>query len=268
MRVGSLLSRIKIGLPGGATLAIEKYVTENPEDYLISFFGELNKMSEERRLVLIIDEFQGIAELKTAQAVLRREFQRLSKAAVVLMGSNQRLLYRMLNDKKLPFFGFGEDMELGAIPVADYLPYMNERFAKSDLHISEGAARRLMIGANDIPNYINELGAWIVDNFSGLDLTADHVDIALESAAKSKHGRYESVLYGYTLHQKRFLRAIAKLERGVPPTGKEMQSETGLSPAELVRVRDALEDCPLLSRDTSNRLFLIDPFLKRFLEMT
>lgn len=263
----ALLSRIKIGLPGGATLALEKCAEENPEQYLMSLFAEIKTLSASRSVILIIDEFQGIADLKSAQALLRREFQQMPKATIILMGSNQRLLYRMLNDKKLPFFGFGEDMELTAIPLKDYLPYMSERFAESNLHISEETALHMIEKANGIPNYINELGAWIVDSFSGLELTTEHIDIALDAAATSKHGRYESALYGYTNNQKQFLMAIAKLKRGTPETGKEMQTTTSLSPTELARVKHSLEDCPLLSRDTQNHFFIIDPFLKKFLEM-
>lgn len=267
MLLGSLLSRIKITLPGGAALEIEKCAEEKPERYLMSLFAELKALSASRPVVLIIDEFQGVADLKTAQALLRREFQQMPKAAVILMGSNQRLLYRMLNDKKLPFFGFGEDMELKTIPLKDYLPYMNERFEKSNLHISEAVAMYMIQKANEIPNYVNELGAWIVDSFSGLELTTEHIDIALDAAAQSKHGRYESALYGYTHNQKRFLTAIAKLKRGTPETGREIQAATGLSASELARVKHSLEDCPLLSRDTNNHVFIIDPFLKKFLEM-
>lgn len=267
MMLGALLSRIKLSLPGGVDVSMERYASEKPEHYLMSLFQELNELSSSRIVVLIVDEFQGIAGLKEAQAVLRREFQQISNAAVVLMGSNQRMLYRMFNDKKLPFFGFGEDLELKGIPLADYVPYMNERFAGSDIHISKDVAAYMIDLMNDIPNYINELGAWIVDHQRGIDLTNEHIELALEAAAESKRGRYESALYGYTANQKRFLKAIARMERGVAVTGKEMQERTGLTATELSRVKDDLEDCPLLSRDTDNRLFVIDPFLKRFLEM-
>lgn len=33
------------------------------------------------------------------------------------------------------------------------------------------------------------------------------------------------------------------------------------------RIKGVLEDCPLLSLDTQNRLFVIDPFLKEFLQL-
>ncbi|MFH1830578.1 MAG: ATP-binding protein [Pseudomonadota bacterium] len=267
MLLGALLSRIKLSLPGGIELALERYTTEKPEHYLMSLMSELDELSAKQRVVLIIDEFQGIANQREAQAILRREFQRLSRAAVVLMGSNQRLLYRMFNDKELPFFGFGEDMELKGIPIKEYLPYMNERFAGSNIHISEDVALFMAEIMNDIPNYINELGAWIVDTMENLELTKEHIGLALEAAAQSKRGRYESALYGYTANQRALLRAIARLKRGVPVTGNEMQEFTGLSATELSRSKTDLEDCPLLSHDTSNRIFISDPFLKKFLEM-
>lgn len=265
--LGALLSRIKLSLPGGMELGLERYAVDKPELYLMSLFREIRELTASHRVVLMIDEFQGIASLLDAQALLRREFQQLAKAAVAVMGSNQRLLYRMFNDKSLPFFGFGEDIELKGIPVDDYLPYMNERFIRSDIHISREVAAFMMELMNDIPNYINELGAWIVDNIEHVELTKEHIELALEAAANSKRGRYESALYGYTINQKKFLKGIARMVRGTPVTGKEMQECTGLSATELSRAKADLDDCPLLSYDTANHPFILDPFLKRFLLM-
>lgn len=265
--LNSLLSRLKIGLPGGVELAMEKYAITHAETYLLSLFQEIKKISQDIPLVLIIDEFQGICALKGVQALLRREFQQLTKATIVVMGSNQRLLYNMFNDKKAPFFSFGEDLELKSISVKDYLPYMNDRFEVSQLLITGETASYLMEKMNGIPNYINELCAWIVDSYHNIQLTRGHIDEALEAIVKSKSGRYESALFSYTIHQKKFIRAVAKLGSVKAYSGKEMQGETGLSPTELVRVYASLQAAPLLSHDTTNSLMIIDPFLRRFLEI-
>lgn len=265
--MSDLLSKVKISLPGDVELSVTKYEIAQPEKYLLSLFQELKKISEKHKLIIIIDEFQGIAELKDAQAILRRELKKLTKSAVVLMGSNQRLLYKMFNDKHLPFFGFGEDMELKPISVDHYHPYMNERFAESNLSIPKNVAEYFVEVMNNIPNYINELGAWIVDTMKDLNLTKGHIDEALEAAAKSKRGRYESALYGYTSNQKKFVKAVARLGRVKSHTGKEMIEQTGLSATELSRVKESLEDAPILSLDTNNQFFIIDPFFRRFLEV-
>jgi hypothetical protein len=134
--------------------------------------------------------------------------------------------------------------------------------------IDAGFAEYMMERMNRIPNYINELGAWIIDTMKGsMQLTRGHIDEALESAARSKQGRYESALYGYNTNQKKFIKAVAKLEKVRSYTGKEMSEETGLSSTELSRVGKSLEDAPLVSRDTENRFFIIDPFFRKFLEM-
>ena len=265
--LGDLLSRLKVGLPGGFEVSLERAVREQAELYLMSFFKELEKMSHNKRVVLMIDEFQGVAEHRDAQAILRRALQSLAGVAVVLMGSNQRLLYKIFNDKNLPFFGFGEDMELEYIPVEDYLPYMNERFAANNVSISEGVAIYMMDLMNNIPNYINELGSWIADSMENMELTTQHIDVALDAAAQSKRGRYASALYGYTSNQKKTIKAVAHVGRADAMTGKEMQKLTGLSPTELSRAKNELEDSPLISRDIENRYFIPDPFLKKFLLM-
>lgn len=265
--LNSLLSRLKIGLPGGLELAIEKYAIMHAETYLLSLFQEIKKMSREFHVILIIDEFQGICALSGVQALLRREFQRLNQATIIIMGSNQRLLYKMFNDKKAPFFAFGEDLELKPISVKDYLPYMNERFEVSQLLITGETATYLMEKMNWIPNYINELCAWVVDSYRNVKLVQGHIDEALEAIVKSKSGRYESALFSYTANQKKFIRAVARLGGVKAYSGKEVQDETGLSATELVRVNTSLEAAPILSHDTANSLIIIDPFLRRFLEI-
>lgn len=265
--LNALLSKIKVSLPGNIELSLDKYTSVEPQEYLMSLFRELRKMSEELHLAIIIDEFQGIADLKEAQALLRRELKAISKAVVVLMGSNQRLLYKMFNDKKNPFFGFGEDLELKPIPVDDYLPYMNERFGAKNIVIDRSVALYLIEKMNGISNYINELGAWIVETMHDLELTQGHIEETLEAASRSKGGRYESALYGYSLNQKKFIKAIARLGFVKAHTGSKMIETTRFSPVELSRVNESLEDAPILSRDIQNRLYIIDPFLRRFLEV-
>lgn len=266
-QMNALLSRIKIGLPGGVDLSVERYAETQPEEYIMTLFRGLSSIGNEYQLALIIDEFQGISELRDAQAVLRREIKKLSNTSIVLMGSNQRLLYKMFNNKSSPFFGFGEDMELKPIPVNDYLPYMNERFSINNIAIDIETAGYLMEKMNNIPNYINELSAWIVDTMSDVQLTHGHIDEALASAVKTKMGRYESALYGYSANQKKFIKAVAKIGRVKAHTGKEIAEKTGLSPTELARIYKSLEDAPILSRDTHNYTFIIDPFFRSFLEM-
>ncbi|MBF0106981.1 MAG: ATP-binding protein [Deltaproteobacteria bacterium] len=264
----ALVSRLKLGLPGGVEISLKKKPEPQPEAYIMSLFKELKTMGQHHEIVIILDEFQGIAALRDVQAVLRREIKKLSNAAVILMGSNQRLLYKMFNDKKSPFFGFGEDMELKPIPLDEYLPYMNERFAVANLSIDGDTADYLMRKMNGIPNYINELGSWIVDTIAtGTVLTKECIDSALADASKSKQGRYESALYGYSVNQKKFIKAVARLGLVSSYTGQEMSGETGLSPTELNRIGMSLDDAPIISRDTKNRFFILDPFLKQFLEM-
>jgi len=265
--LNDLFSRLKLDIPGGLELSLEKQAVTQPEEYLMSLFQELKKIGEQHSLALVLDEFQGISELSDAQAVLRREVKKLDNAAIILMGSNQRLLYRMFNNKRSPFFGFGEDMELKPISIQDYVPYMNERFAEVDVSIDADVAGYMAEKMNGIPNYINELGSWIVDTRTRVQLTKGHIDEALEAAANSKKGRYESALYGYSIHQRKFLKAVAKRGLVKSYTGKEMVSETSLSPTELNRIGKSLEDAPLISRDTANQFFILDPFFRKFLEM-
>lgn len=264
--LNALLSRLKMNLPGGVDLSLEEVSLAEPEAYLLGLFQQLQKLSEEAPLIVVMDEFQGIVNLKNVQALLRREFKKL-KASVILMGSNQRLLYQMFNNKKDPFFGFGEDMMLQPIPVNEYLPYMQERLSLKNISVDRSVAEYWIQAMNEIPNYINELGAWIVDTMDNVEMTTGYIDEAIQNIVRSKSGRYESILYGYTENQKKFIRAIARLGRVKAYTGQQMMKETGLSAVELNRVGQQLEDAPIISRDLKNQWYILDPFLRKFLQI-
>ena len=264
--LADLFSRIKISVPGDIELSLQNVKQVKPAVYLQSLFDEIETLSHKHALILVCDEFQGIEGLVEAQVLLRREFLRLAKVPILLLGSNQRLLYTMFSDKKLPFYSFGEDLELGPIPLPEYLPYIAERLEPSNLSITADVAEYWMLKMNDIPNYINELGAWIVDQYQDLILTKAHIDDAVESATESKKGRYHAALYPYAIKQRKFIQAIARLDNVARITGKEMQATSGMSPTELGRLKADLEDCPLISIDAREQWYILDPFFKGFLE--
>ena len=83
--LNDLFSRLKLDIPGGLELSLEKQAVTQPEEYLMSLFQELKKIGEQHSLALVLDEFQGISELSDAQAVLRREVKKLDNAAIILM---------------------------------------------------------------------------------------------------------------------------------------------------------------------------------------
>jgi len=263
--MGNLIGRVKVHLPGKIELSLDEIPESHHDMYLMELFKELGELSKTNPIIMTVDEFQAIAHDRESQAILRQAFQKLNLAGIVLMGSNQRLLYHMLNDKSAPFFGFGEDLELTPISIEHYLPYLEDRFSKSNLLISKEVAIFMLDQMNNIPNYINELGAWLVDTMSNTELTYHHIETAIYAAVHTKRGRYTSALYGYRPNEKKFFKAIAKKGFVESPTGKDMQELTDLSPSELLRVSRDMDDCPLISRDSQNRLFIIDPFLQKFL---
>ncbi len=59
-----------------------------------------------QRIVIVIDEFQQISEIKesTIEATIRHAMQYSQKTTYVFSGSNRHLLHNMFNDKNRPFY--------------------------------------------------------------------------------------------------------------------------------------------------------------------
>lgn len=79
------------------------------------------------KVVLFIDEFQQIGELKNntvIEAAIRNAAQYAENTTYIFAGSNRHLLARMFEDPERPFYSLVDKLILGRISAADYRKYL------------------------------------------------------------------------------------------------------------------------------------------------
>ena len=85
----------------------------------------------ERRVALVLDEFQEVADIDPALIKLMRSvFQEQPEVAHIYLGSKRHMMQRIFNDENEPFWRSAKQMELGVIAPELFAPYALERFER------------------------------------------------------------------------------------------------------------------------------------------
>lgn len=84
--------------------------------------------SSKDRMIVVLDEFQEILEIAPKlDKQLRSIMQEQKHVNYVLLGSQESMMTDIFENKKSPFYHFGELMRLGKLPRKDFHKYLSER---------------------------------------------------------------------------------------------------------------------------------------------
>lgn len=222
--------------------------------------------SPQRRAIVILDEFQAVADLPGVEGLLRSHFQHhRDYAGYVFAGSEAHLLDRQFTDPDRPFFGQVLRVRIGRMTRADLAAAVSDGFARTEraagpaldalLALSDGHPQRAMLLAHFLwhetgEGAVADLETWAV----ALDTARSHVQPEVEA-------RFDRC----TRNQQRLVRALA---RGLSPFTVSAQAALGLERGSVSKtlasaVRDGLVEqtaAPQRSPDAAT-YGLVDPLL-------
>ena len=161
----------------------------------------IKRMHKDRPVLLIMDEFQDIHFVKEAEAILRAALQKMPGLPMLMLGSKRALLTEMFARSGSPFFGFGDEMTLGPIPVDTWLPYFNERLSPYGRRIHKQALAALCELVCEVPNSVCEVGFALCHD---LQVPAEIDETAMKSClqrliqSKEQSLRYQMVHFSLT----------------------------------------------------------------------
>ncbi len=86
--------------------------------------------SEKDRLIVVLDEFQEVKDIsRDLDRQLRSIMQEQKHINYILLGSQESMMTDIFENKKSPFYHFGELMRLGKLPRQDFYDYLVERLS-------------------------------------------------------------------------------------------------------------------------------------------
>lgn len=134
----------------------------SPQNELLEdVMGLLEQAHSDRdRLIVVLDEFQEIRDITpNFDKILRSIMQAQSHINYILLGSQESMMTDIFEDKKSPFYHFGQLMRLGKLPREDFFLYLSERLESVFPDEHELLANKILDYTGCHPYYSQQLAA-------------------------------------------------------------------------------------------------------------
>jgi uncharacterized protein len=221
----------------------------------------------ERRVVLVLDEFQEVVDIDPALIKLMRSvFQEQPEVAHIYLGSKRHMMERIFNDENEPFWRSAKQAELGVIPPALFEQYALDRFTETGKQLSRETARSALELTGGHPNATQELLYFLWEE-APPDEPAGSPELegAIEATLRSEHSHFSVVWDRASAAQRRVLQALAEEGPG-RPLGADYQRRHSLPTSPTVQTAlTALKRAELVRRVSRGEYEIAEPFLTEWI---
>lgn len=184
-----------------------------PKDYSpeeILNLPELIAREKNIRIVVCIDEFQQIGEFPSSLDVQKRMrgiWQHQQNVSYCLFGGKKHLMMNLFQNKRMPFYMFGEMIYLDCIPTEYWVPFICSRFEKYGKHISEEYARQICESVDNYSSYVQQL-AWNVMAETEKEVTEDSLNNGVNALLEQCNSYFVQQTESLTTYQLNFIRLV------------------------------------------------------------
>ncbi|MBQ8715741.1 MAG: ATP-binding protein [Prevotella sp.] len=209
---------------------------------------ELIAKEKGTHLVICIDEFQQIGELPdslTIQKRMRGVWQHQEHVSYCLFGSKKHLMTNLFQNKRMPFYQFGEMTYLDRIATKEWTGYIIERFEKNGKHVSEELAKKICDTVDCYSSYVQQL-AWNLLAETNDTATEEDFNNAVDALIAQCSGLFVQQTIGLSTYQLNFIRALcAGIHTDFGRKDVNEQFPLGTK-SNIVRIKDALTEKELI----------------------
>lgn len=180
----------------------------SPEEILA--LPEIIAREQGVQIVVCIDEFQQVGEFPdsiTVQKRMRGVWQRQQNVSYCMYGSKKHMMTKIFQNKRMPFYQFGEITYLDKIPREDWVNYIVSRFATKGKTISDYFAGKICDAVDGYSSYVQQL-AWDVMQETESEVTEESFENGLEALLDQNAGLFTNQTETLTSYQMNLLRAI------------------------------------------------------------
>lgn len=220
-----------------------------------------------KHIVVCIDEFQQIGEWPDSiyvQKRMRGVWQHQKHVSYCLFGSRQHMMTNIFQNKRMPFYQFGEPNYLQPIPTADWIPFIQSKFTEKGLSIKEEFVTKICDIVRNQSSYVQQL-AWNVMLNTDTEVTEETIQHGMSDLLNQCTPLFMEQLNSLTTYQMNFLRAINDGQHD-QWTSQEVLNKYNLGTKSNISRMQAL----LLEKDFIERredgLYLSDPVLQLWLK--
>lgn len=211
-------------------------------------------------VIVCIDEFQQVGEFPDSiivQKRMRGVWQHHQHASYCMFGSKKHMMMNIFQNKRMPFYQFGDTTYLKKIPREDWIPFIVERFAKSGKTISEEFAGRICDAVDCCSSYVQQLSADVLLE-TDAEVDEQSFNEGLTTLIDQNSELFTSQTMGLTSYQMNFLRALCN---GIHSdfTSKEITRQYDFgTKSNLTRIKTSLSEKELIEV-REKQVFIADP---------
>ena len=170
------------------------------------------RLAEKRgkHLLICIDEFQQIGEFSDSLSIqkrLRGVWQCQQNVSYCLFGSKKHMLENIFQNKRMPFYQFGQMMYLGKISADEWTSYIVSRFNSCGKQISAELARKTCEAVDCYSSYVQQL-AWNLFVETETVADEDGLDAARARLIAQNNSFFTEQIRTLTGYQLNFLKAV------------------------------------------------------------
>jgi hypothetical protein len=271
-----------------ADLRLKPTITVNPNDGAVSFSFDARAAQEdidatleellstlgriaaerERRVVLVLDEFQEVVDIDPGLIKLMRSvFQEQPEVAHIYLGSKRHMMRQIFNDENEPFWRSAKQTELDVIPPDLFAPYALARFEETGKELDRDACERALDLTGGHPYATQELLYFLWEGTPpGERADLSTIDAALDATLRSEHSHFSLIWEGVSSAQKRVLQALAQESPG-RPLSSDYQRRHALPATPTVQTAlTTLERGELVKRARRGEYQIAEPFLTEWVQ--
>jgi hypothetical protein len=271
-RLGGLLASLRPKIEfdpvtGAPSLTLAAGMAASPRE-IHGVFDALESLSAGGRLVVALDEFQDVALLPDADALIgeiRGRIQRQSDVTYLFAGSIRHRLEGLFTHPGSPFFKAVEVLEVGGLDDALFRNYLRERFERGKRRTDDAFLDSVLDTADRIPSDVQQLcsSLWEVTREKQTLGPAD-LGAGIGRLIAGRRGTYEAMVHPLTDIQMRVLRTVAR-RGGQEPQSRGFIEESGVRlPASIKRALLRLSELEMLFNDRGIWRFF-DPFFRAWI---
>lgn len=221
---------------------------------------ELIAQEQGVQIVVCIDEFQQVGEFPDSinvQKRMRGVWQRQQNVSYCMYGSKKHMMTKIFQNKRMPFYQFGEITYLDRIPREDWISYIKSRFSMKGKIISDDFAGRICDAVNGYSSYVQQL-AWDVMQETEAEVTEESFANGLDALLDQNAGLFTNQTETLTSYQMNLLRAICAGIHG-EYTSKAVTDVYNLgTKSNIVRIKTSLAEKEIIDVAKGNA-YMADP---------
>lgn len=184
--------------------------------------------TENRRLVIVLDEFQEILNIhKGLDKQLRSIMQKQQHLNYILLGSQESMMTDIFERKKSPFYHFGKLMRLNKIPYADFKEFIKTRLPLEDQDEQNRIVEEILSFTNLHPYYTQQLSAQVWEMMSYDHLVDGVVGEAISKIVRVHDLDFERLWLNFNRTDRSVMLSLSKDKN--PLQNRKVASSTSFS---------------------------------------